>query len=109
MFNLKTILIFSLVLIVTACAPWKEHQYTGAGPQVTEIQPAQVPQDLDSSGMQEFYHIPPASTVKPSPPPKKTPPVKKSTPNPAPKKNPYPANYYPVPNEVNDNMHNSMH
>jgi len=108
MFNLKTLLIFILIITLAACASWKKQQYTGTGSQVAEIPPAKVP---DSSGVQEYYHIPPASTVKPSPPPKTTPPIKTSNPkpNPAPKKNPYPSNYYPVPNEVHDNMHNSMH
>lgn len=113
MVNLKTILIFILILTLAACASWKKQQYTGTGPQVAETLPAQVPQDLDASGMQEFYHIPPASRVKPSPPPPTTPPIKTSNPNPTAtvvqekeEKNPYPANYYPVPNEVHDNMHN---
>jgi uncharacterized lipoprotein len=54
MFNLKTIIIFVLILTLAACASWKKQQYTGTGSQVAEIPSAKVP---DSSGVQEFYHM----------------------------------------------------
>ena len=89
--KLKTILIIVLLLGVTACASWKQYEYKGAGPQVGEIQTIQLPHDFDSVDLQEYYHIPPARA-----------PQQKIN-------NPGPKEYYPVPDVVHENMHNSKH
>ena len=89
MHNLKNILIIGLLLGMTACASWKQYKYQGTGSQVGEIQTIRLPHDFDSVDFQEYYHIP---TIKV--------PQQKIH-------NPGPEEYYPVPDEVHENMNNS--